>query len=64
MFISLPGSPNVLLCVCIADQRGAKPKVVILGGGFGGLYTALRLAELSKPSKFASPVFDITLVEK
>ena len=41
-----------------SDAPGAASRVVILGGGFGGLYTALRLAEFSKEQ----PV-EITLVD-
>jgi NADH dehydrogenase FAD-containing subunit len=46
------------------DYTKPKPKVVILGGGFGGLYTALRLAQLAKPHPNALPSFDITLVDR
>lgn len=54
---------------CVVSAGGgsegrAKPKVVILGGGFGGLYTALRLSELAKPHPRALPSFDITLVDR
>jgi NADH dehydrogenase FAD-containing subunit len=38
--------------------------VVVLGGGFGGLYTAIRLAELSRPRRTAPPSLDITLVDR
>lgn len=41
-----------------------KPKVVIAGGGFGGLYSALRLAELARPALHAEPAVDITLVDR
>lgn len=41
-----------------------KPQVVVAGGGFGGLYSALRLSELSRPSRYAPPSIDITLVDR
>ena len=47
-------------------ERGDKPKVVIAGGGFGGLYSALRLAELAREGQpaHAGPAVDITLVDR
>ena len=34
---------------CSADAASTAPRIVVLGGGFGGLYTALRLASLPWP---------------
>ena len=40
--------------------------MVVAGGGFGGLYSALRLAELAREGQPASagPAVDITLVDR
>lgn len=40
--------------------------MVIAGGGFGGLYSALRLAELAREGQpaHAGPALDITLVDR
>lgn len=43
----------------VAAQR---ERVVILGGGFAGLYTALKLAQL--PTRGGAPAPEVTLVDK
>ena len=44
-----------------AGPEGSSDRVVVLGGGFGGLYTALRLAELSAAP--SSKPLHLTLVD-
>ena len=45
-----------------AQENSRRERVLILGGGFGGLYTALRLSQLPKKSGSLAPI--ITLVDK
>ena len=45
-----------------ARQHVGPPRVVILGGGFGGLYTALKLDALTWPDASKRPV--VTLVDR
>lgn len=49
-----------------SSSTSTRPQVVIAGGGFGGLYSALRLSELARTgSRPDSPLaFDITLVDR
>ncbi|KAM3571140.1 hypothetical protein VYU27_006817 [Nannochloropsis oceanica] len=46
-----------------SSSSNSRPHVVVGGAGFGGLYSALRLAELSRTSH-GPPSIDITLVDR
>lgn len=45
-----------------AEDRSRRQRVLVLGGGFGGLYTALQLAQQTKQDGSLAPL--VTLVDK
>ena len=55
------GRKTTATATAAAGPEGSSDRVVVLGGGFGGLYTALRLAELSAAP--SSKPLHLTLVD-